>query len=93
MLRLEFSSIISQFIQKQQRSVSAVSPSALSLFAHIGFASQTSTWRSLIRKAAHPLVKMGVIGTQYARNIIFDIQTDPGHINMLGHYSSHWQNW
>ncbi|MFN0466550.1 PRD domain-containing protein [Salmonella enterica] len=73
-LRLEFSTIISRFIQKQQRRTSVVSSSALSLFSHVGFASQTTAWRSLIRKAAQPLVDMGVIDTRYARNIIRQIE-------------------
>ncbi|QMR43141.1 PRD domain-containing protein [Klebsiella aerogenes] len=73
-LRLEFSTIISQFIQKQQRRTSGTSSSALSLFAHVGFASQTTAWRALIRKAAQPLVERGVIDSRYARNIIRQIE-------------------
>lgn len=77
-LRLEFSTIISQFIQKQLRPVpgtSAFAPaSALSLFSHVGFAAQTTAWRALIRKAAQPLVDSGVIDSRYARNIIRQIE-------------------
>ncbi|EMC3524618.1 PRD domain-containing protein [Salmonella enterica] len=73
-LRLEFSTIISQFIQKQQRRTSVASSSALSLFSHVDFAAQTTSWRSHIRKAAQPLVDMGVIDTRYARNIIRQIE-------------------
>ena len=73
-LRLEFSTIISQFFHKQQRRTSVASSSALSLFSHVGFTAQTTAWRSLIRKAAQPLVEMGVIDTRYARNIIRQIE-------------------
>ncbi|MDY3571629.1 PTS sugar transporter subunit IIA [Enterobacter hormaechei] len=73
-LRLEFSSIISQFIQKQRNPVPATSTPALSLFSHVGFASHTTAWRPLIRKAAQPLVDSGVIDSRYARNIIRQIE-------------------
>ena len=73
-LHLEFSTIISQFIKKEQRRPSVASSSALSLFSHVGFAAQTTAWRSLIRKAAQPLVEMGVIDSRYALNIIRRIE-------------------
>lgn len=73
-LRLEFSSIISQFIEKQRSPVPTASAPASSLFSHVGFVSQTTAWRSLIRKAAQPLVDSGVIDSRYARNIIRQIE-------------------
>ncbi|MGL4724635.1 MAG: PRD domain-containing protein [Scandinavium sp.] len=73
-LRQEFSTIISQFIQKQQRrSFSSTTPST-SLLPDIAFTGRQSGWRQLIRKAAQPLVDKGCVGVEYARAIIRQIE-------------------
>ena len=74
-LRQEFSTIISQFIQKQQRRSVAVSPRVASCLPHVNFTSRRAGWQQHIRKAAQPLVEQGIIGQQYARNIIRHIES------------------
>jgi Transcriptional antiterminator len=75
LLRQEFSTIISQFIQKQQHRSIAASPSTSSRLPHVNFTSRQASWQQHIRKAAQPLVEKGIIGQQYARNIIRHIES------------------
>lgn len=69
-LHQEFSTIISQFIQRQQRRSPAISGSVASRLPHVNFTSRQVSWQQHIRKAAQPLVEQGIIGQQYVRNII-----------------------
>lgn len=70
-LHQEFSHIISQFIQKQQRH-SLSSPDRQLSF--VNFTSSQTSWRQLIRKAAQPLREKAIIDGSYVRNIIKQIE-------------------
>lgn len=73
-LRQEFSTIISQFIQKQQRWATVPSLQSPAFFPHVNFTASHMGWRQLIRKAAQPLVDEGLITPHYVRNIVHQIE-------------------
>lgn len=73
-LRHDFSTIISQFIQKQQRRAAAPPSQNPTFLPHVNFTASRASWRQLIRKAAQPLVDDGIITVHYARNIVRQIE-------------------
>ncbi|TNV12488.1 PRD domain-containing protein [Buttiauxella sp. B2] len=74
-LNREFSTIISQFIQKQQRRSRPLSSPGLPRLLLAGFTGRKAGWQLLIRKAAQPLIKQGIIDSSYARNIVRRIES------------------
>ncbi|KGQ13368.1 Stationary phase-inducible protein CsiE [Beauveria bassiana D1-5] len=73
-LHEEFSHIISQFIQKQQRRVVASSQPGAERFPFVNFTSRHLSWQQSIRKAAQPLREKGIIDAQYVRNMVKQIE-------------------
>lgn len=75
-LHHEFSTIISQFMQKRQHRTLALAPTVNSRALFVNFTSSRSSWRQLIRKAAKPLRDNEIIDEKYVRNIVNNIERE-----------------
>lgn len=71
-LHQAFRAIIENFLHKS--TLPAIPEKGLSRL-HIGYSSQQTGWRQVIRRAARPLVEEGVIDAHYVRNIIRHTET------------------